>query len=175
MLKLNLGLHLNLSKLSLLGLANLFLLPVLGIHSANAQSINYSCQSSQGGFVTVARSELGSRTIITWDNRQPICDTVSGRFRVASSNGNLRFVVREEKRVCGTNAYGGECISLLFSTDTTERADDFWRRLTNNGSIDGRYITQSAGREYFNLELYLQTVPISTNQEVSTNELPSQP
>ncbi len=154
-----------------LALSNLTINPP----AANAQSINYSCQSYQGGFATVGRSSLGVRPIITWDSRQPVCNTVSGRFQVARENGNLRFIVREENRVCGTNMYGGECRNLLFATDNATNANDLWRRLLNDNTIDSRYITQSAGREYFNLELYLETVPISTNQEISTNQLSSQP
>lgn len=176
--KFNLSLHLNLSKLSLLGFANLFLLPILGVHPVHGQQLvglNYSCQSYRGGFATVGRSLLGSRAIVTWNNRQLVCNTVSGRFQVAKDNGNLRFLMREENRVCGTNMHGGECRNLLFATDNGTNANDLWRRLMNNNTIDSRYITQSAGREYFNLELYLETVPIPTNQEISRNQLSSQP
>lgn len=175
MSKFNLVQHLNLPRLCLLGLANLLLLPMVGIHSANAQSINYSCQSYSGGFATMARSTLGARPIITWDNRQLICNTVSARFQVAQDNVNLRFLMREQNLVCGTNVDGGECRSLLFATDTATNANDLWRRLMGNSTIPSRFITHSAEREYFNLELYLETVPISTNQEILTNQLPSQP
>lgn len=176
MLKSNLSLHLNLSKLSLVGFANLLLLPVLSVHSTHAQSVSYSCQSSSGGFATIGRSTLGgTRTVITWDNRQPLCNDVSARFQVASGNGNLRFLMREGNRVCGTNMDGGECISLLFSTDSAPNANDLWRRLMGNNTISSRYITQSGEVEYFNLELYLETVPSSTNQEISTSQLSSQP
>ena len=141
--------------------------------SANSQSINstnYSCQDSQMGFATIARSTLGTRPIINWGNRQPICNTVSDRFERARDNGNLRFLMREGTKICGTNVDDGECLSFLFSTDTAGNADGLWRRLMNNNTIDSRFITQSPGREYFNLELYLETVPISTNQEISTNQ-----
>lgn len=155
MLKLNLGLHLNLSKLSLLGFANLFFLPLLGIHPADAQSVSYICQPRQGSYATVANTSLGTRPIITWDDRQQICNTVSRRFQVAGDNGNLRFLMREENRICGTNSYDGECRSLLFSTDTIANAQGLLRGIVNGSTSNGRYITQSAGREYFNLELYL--------------------
>lgn len=180
MLKFNLGLHLNLSKLSLLGLANLFFLPVLGVYSAYGQqlvsnAINYSCQSYQGGFSTMGRSSLGARPIVTWDNRQPICNTVSERFQIARDNGNLIRLMREGRDVCGTNRDGGECRAFLFSTDSAENANGLWRRLMNNETIPSRFITQSPNAEYFNIELYLETVPISTNPEISTNQLPPQP
>lgn len=154
-----------------LALSNLAINPP----AANAQSINYSCQSYQGEFATIARSTLGARPVVTWDNRQPICNTVSGRFQVARDNGNLRFLMREENRVCGTNRNGGECEALLFATDNAANANDLWRRLMNSETIPSRFITQSLGREYFNLERYLNEYPISTNQEISTNQSPSQP
>lgn len=147
--------------------------------SANSQlasnNINYSCQSYSGGFATMGRSTLGARPIVSWDNRQPICNTVSGRFQVARDNGNLRFLMKEENRVCGTNANGGECLSLLFAADNAINTNDLWRRLMGNSTISGRYITHSPNAEYFNLELYLETVPISTNQEIVENQLSSQP
>jgi len=154
-----------------LALSNLVINPP----AANGQSINYSCQSYSNGFATMGRSTLGVRPIITWDSRQLICNTVSGRFQAAKDNGNLRFLMIEGNLVCGTNVDGGECRSLLFATDTATNANDLWRRLMGNSTISSRFITHSVEREYFNLELYLETVPISTNQEILTNQLPSQP
>jgi len=97
---------------------------------------------------------------------------VSRRFQVARDNGNLRFLVVDNTRVCGTNREGGECRAILFGTDVTENARVLWSRLRNSSIIDSRSITQSEGREYFNLELYLETAPIIPNQEVSEEIIP---
>ena len=158
MLKLNLCLHLNLSKLSLIGFANLIFLPLLGIHPADAQSVSYICQSRQGSYITAANTSIGVRPIITWDDRQQICNTVSRRFQVAGDNGNLRFLMREENRVCGTNSYGGECRSLLFAADTPGNAQALIRAIGIGNPTPGGYITQSGdgSKDYFNFELYLQ-------------------
>jgi hypothetical protein len=126
--------------------------------AATGQSISYICQPRLGSYATVANTSLGSRPIITWDDRQPICDIVSRRFQIAGDNGNLRFLVREENRICGTNIYDGECRSFLFSTDTPANAQGLLRGIVNGNTNPGRYITQSSdgSKEYFNLELYLQ-------------------
>lgn len=167
MLKFNLVQHLNLPKLCLLGLVNLLLLPMVGVHSANGQSNRYFCQSYRGTPTTFNTSSGGRRPVITWTVRAELCDPVSRRFEVARSNGNLSFIMVEDKLVCGTNRDGGECENLLFHADITENAQILWRRLTNGIPFDSRFITQSNGREYFNLELYLQTVPMIPNQSIS--------
>lgn len=129
---------------------------------ANSQSINYSCGSYQQGYATFGIGSFGVSPIIFWNNnRQPVCNTVSARFQTARDNGNLRFVMREDNLVCGTNRHGGECLNLLFATDTVGNAQFLWERLRNNNAIGGRFITESSGRDYFNLELYLETVPPS--------------
>ena len=158
-----------------LALSNLAVNPPVANGQLASNGLNYSCESRSDGFATMGRSRLGSRAIVTWNNRQPICNTVTDRFIRARDNGNLRFLMREGTNICGTNVNGGECLSFLFSTNTAGTADGLWRKLVDNNTIDSRYIMQSAGRDYFNLELYLEEVPISTNQEISTNQLPSQP
>ncbi len=132
-----------------------------GANSQSIQSINYSCGSYQQGYATLGRGSLGVSPIIFWNNRQPVCNTVSARFQIARDNGNLRFVMRENNLICGTNRHGGECLNLLFATDTLGNAQVLWERLRNNNAIEGRFITESSSRDYFNLELYLETVPPS--------------
>lgn len=174
MIKLNLGLHLNLPKILSLGFANILFLPTIGINSINAQSMpsgqfNYSCQSNQQNYVTIATSPVRIRPLIRWENRQDTCNTVSERFQRARDNGNLRFLVRENNTVCGTNIYDGECRNLLFTADTRDNAQRLLRSIIDGNPAHGRYITESNGREYFNLELYLETEEnaILTSQEVS--------
>jgi len=139
--------------------------------SVNSQSSAYSCERYQGGFAIFGRSSLGDRPIIIWDNRQELCNTISKRFQVARDNGNLRFLLIDinNNNICGTDREGGECRNLLFSTDTAENARFLWGRLRNGNTIESRFITESEGREYFNLELYLETEPIAPNQEVLVN------
>jgi len=132
--------------------------------AANSQSAAFSCQSYQEGYATIARSSLGNRPIIIWDARQPFCETISRRFQAARDNGTLRFIVTEENRVCGTETNGGGCRTLLFATDTPMNAQSLWRRLINNDSISGRYITQNNGIQYFDFESYINEVPILPNQ-----------
>jgi hypothetical protein len=173
MVKLHLGLYFNLPKILLLGIFNIFFLPTIGVNSTDAQSMpsgqfNYSCQSSQQSYVTIAASPVRIRPLINWERRQDTCNTVSERFQTARDNGNLRFLVRENNRVCGTNIYGGECRNLLFTADTGDNAQRLLRNIIDGNSAPGRYITESNGREYFNLELYLETEANSvlTSQEV---------
>ena len=178
--KLNLGLHFNLSKLSLLGIANVLSLPFLAIYAANGQLVSsYSCESYSSGFATM-RIGLSRypNPIINWENRQPICNSVSQRFQIAQERGNLRYLMREDKKVCGTDRYNGECNNELFSTDTAANAEGLWRKLMNQENLDPSdsiYINQSAGRVYFNLERYLEDQQRSTNQEISANQSSSQP
>lgn len=157
----NFKLHLTLPKLLFLGSVKFLFLSLVNAYPAVAQSINYSCGSYQQGYATFSRGSLGVSPIIFWNNRQPVCNTVSARFQTARDNGNLRFVMREDNLVCGTNRHGGECLNLLFATDTVGNAQFLWERLRNNNAIEGRFITESSGRDYFNLELYLETVPPS--------------
>jgi hypothetical protein len=176
MIKLNLGQHLNLPKVLLLGFANIFFLPTIGVNPIKAQPVpirqfNYSCQFSQQNYLTVATSPVRIRSVINWENQQEMCNTISERFQIARDNGNLAFLVRENNRVCGTNIYGGDCRNLLFAADTVGNAQIFLNRIFGGGvTVPGRYITESNGREYFNLELYLETEvnPVSdtTSQEV---------
>jgi len=153
---------------------------MLDLHPVNGQVINYSylCQSSTEGYTTIARSSQGYAPLINWENhRQGICNTVSNRFQTAKENENLRFLVRENDLICGTNIYGGRCRNLLFQADGDMTAEALWRQLTNNSGrlingqpINGRYITQSDDREYFNLEQYLLDNTVSSNQSVSKNK-----
>jgi len=173
MFKFNLGVPTNLPKLFLLGFSNLFFLPIINIPLASGQSVsntlNYFCQSHQSSFATFGRTsprEAG-QIIIIWDNRRSLCDTVSRRFQAARDNGNLRFLVREGSRVCGTNMRGGDCRSLLFITSSVASADGAIGNFLSDNPIRDDYITQSDRRSYFNLELYLENLearPASPNQ-----------
>jgi len=167
MSKFNLVQHLNLPRLCLLGLANLLLLPMVGIHSANAQSNRFFCQSYRGTPTTLNQSSGGTRPVITWTVRADLCDPVSRRFEVARSNGNLNFIMVEDKLVCGTNRDGGDCRQMLFGTDVVQNAQGLARMIRGGTDTDSRFITQSNGREYFNLELYLETVPMISEDIIS--------
>jgi len=141
----------------------LFVNPPAANSQANSQSVSYFCQPYQEGYATFARTSVGVRPIIIWDNRQAICNTVSSRFQVARDNGNLRFLVREGERICGTDRYDGNCRSLLFVADTEDSAKEAWNRLINSRLILNDSASQivydglsSNNREYFNLELYLE-------------------
>jgi len=171
MLKLNLGLDLNLPKLLFLATSSLFFLPMIGVHPAIGQSNSYSCESYQTRYATIVSYSRGTRPLIIWDTRQPFCDTVSGRFQRATDNGHLRNIAVYDNRICGSDRRGGECMTLLFATDSNMTAQSLFNRLINNDPILGaRSITQSNGREYFDLEYYLENVPESTNPQALENQ-----